>query len=254
MIIKSLYRVVFIFDKREVYNVVVTLAFWETALRISLAALCGGIIGLERGRKNRPAGFRTYMIVCMGAALTMVLSAYLCAMLSSVWTVGLTDGTKTDMSRFGAQVINGIGFLGAGTILVTGRQQVKGMTTAAGLWASACMGLTIGAGFYSAAIICCLLIVTTIVFFSKIEHFVVSHSRIVDIYVEFENTDDIAEILSSLKNIGIRIFDVEITKAKDSETKRAYAIISMQLPKKTPHTVIFTSLSAIENVRAIEEL
>ena len=233
---------------------VVTLAFWETALRISLAAVCGGIIGLERGRKNRPAGFRTYMIVCMGAALTMVLSTYLCVMLSSSWSTAAAEGSKTDLSRFGAQVINGIGFLGAGTILVTGRQQVKGMTTAAGLWASACMGLTIGAGFYTAAIICCLLIVTTIVFFSKIEHFVVSHSRIVDIYVEFENTDDIAEILSSMRSIGIRIFDVEITKAKDSEIKRPYAIISMQLPKKTPHTVIFTSVSAIENVRAIEEL
>lgn len=233
---------------------VVTLAFWETALRISLAAVCGGIIGLERGRKNRPAGFRTYMIVCMGATLTMVLSTYLCAMLTGVWSVGISDSTKTDVSRFGAQVINGIGFLGAGTILVTGRQQVKGMTTAAGLWASACMGLTIGAGFYEAAIICCLLIVTTIVFFSKIEQLVISHSRNVDIYVEFENTDDIAEILSSLRNIGIKIFDVEITKAKYSENKIPNAIISMQLPKKTPHTVIFTSISAIENVRVIEEL
>ena len=72
--------------------------------------------------------------------------------------------------------------------------------------------------------------------------------------MEFENTDDIAEILSSLRNIGIKIFDVEITKAKYSENKIPNAIISMQLPKKTPHTVIFTSISAIENVRVIEEL
>ncbi len=232
----------------------VTLTFWDTALRISLAAVCGGIIGLERGRKNRPAGFRTHMIVCMGAALTMVLSTYLCAMLTEVWSVGLTDATRTDVSRFGAQVINGIGFLGAGTIIVTGRQQVRGMTTAAGLWASACMGLTIGAGFYTAALICCLLIVMTIVFFSKLEHIILSRSRNMDIYVEFENTDDIAEIVSGLKNIGVRIFDVEITKAKYSENKLPNAIISMQLPKKTPHTVIFTSISAIENVRVIEEL
>ena len=232
----------------------VELSIWDTLLRVSVAAVCGGIIGLERGRKHRPAGFRTHMIVCMGAALTMVLSTYLAAMLSGVWSVGLTDATRTDVSRFGAQVINGIGFLGAGTIIVTGRQQIKGMTTAAGLWASACMGLAIGAGFYAAALIGCFLIVTTIISFSKLEQWILSHSRNVTIYVEFEHTDDIASIISNLKAKDIRIFDVEITKAKNSESKFPNAIISLQIPKKMPHTDIFSSVTEIDTVRTIEEL
>ena len=118
-------------------------SFLSILLRLLLAMLFGGVIGLERGRKRRAAGFRTYMLVCLGAALTMLLSQYLHRMLNTVWSgAALT----IDVSRISAQVINGIGFLGAGTIIVTGRQQVKGLTTAAGLWASACMGIAIGAG------------------------------------------------------------------------------------------------------------
>ena len=109
------------------------LTIWDVLLRLFAAALCGGVIGIDRGRKRRAAGFRTYMLVCMGAALTMVLSTYLSVMIADIWKLDVTT-FKTDVSRFGAQVINGIGFVGAGTILVTGRQQVKGMTTAAGIY------------------------------------------------------------------------------------------------------------------------
>ena len=101
-------------------------------LRLSLAMIFGGVIGLERGRKRRPAGFRTYMLVCLGATLTMLLGQYQAVMLDTVWLdTAQKFGSYNDISRFSAQVINGIGFLGAGTILVTGRQEVKGMTTAA---------------------------------------------------------------------------------------------------------------------------
>ena len=109
--------------------------FASVVLRLALAMLLGGCIGLERERKRRPAGFRTYMLVCLGATLTVLLSLYEFTMVTGPWSdICAEIGIKTDVSRFGAQVINGIGFLGAGTILVTGRQQVKGLTTAAGLW------------------------------------------------------------------------------------------------------------------------
>lgn len=223
-------------------------------LRITVATLCGGIIGIERGRKHRAAGFRTYMIVCMGAALTMVLSTYLCAMISGVWTEVPENAKTTDVSRFGAQVINGIGFLGAGTILVTGRQQIKGMTTAAGLWASACMGLAIGAGFYTGAIVACALIAVTMIFFTKIESFVLTRSRNINLYIEFENSDDIVDILAKFKSVGVRIFDVEITKAKHAENKIPNAIISMRLPPKMPHTQVFSLTTEIDSIRSVEEL
>lgn len=107
--------------------------------RLSLAALFGGLLGLERERKNRPAGLRTYLIVCVGAALTVLLSEYEQWMLSTHWVAAAGSAVQIDISRLGAQVINGIGFLGAGTILVSSRKKVRGLTTAAGLWASACM-------------------------------------------------------------------------------------------------------------------
>ncbi len=111
-------------------------------VRLALSLLCGGVLGFERERKGRAAGFRTYMLVCMGATLVMLTNQY------------IHDYTGTgDIARLGAQVISGIGFLGAGTIIVTGRNHIKGLTTAAGLWASACIGLAIGIGFYFGAII-----------------------------------------------------------------------------------------------------
>ena len=235
----------------------ITLSIWDLVIRLSVASLCGGLIGIERGRKHRAAGFRTYMLVCMGAALTMVLGTYLSVMLAGdLWALESlpADFKKVDVSRFGAQVINGIGFVGAGTIIITGRQQIKGMTTAAGLWASACMGLCIGAGFYLASLICCVLIIFTIIVFSKLERWILARARNVNIYVEFENTDDLSQIIEAIKSQEIRIFDVEITKAKYSENHYPNAIFSLQLPKKKPHTEVMTAISEIETVRSIEEL
>ena len=110
-------------------------------LRLCLALLCGGIIGLERAKKHQSAGFRTYMLVCLGSTLTMLLGQY------EYYLTHIADSGSADVSRLGAQVINGIGFIATGTILVTDRQEVKGLTTAAALWASACMGLAIGVGY-----------------------------------------------------------------------------------------------------------
>ena len=221
------------------------MAFWDVCLRLFLAMLCGGIIGVERGRKHRPAGFRTYILVCVGSALTMVLSSYLAAGLYQL----------SDYSRFGAQVINGIGFLGAGTIIITGKNQVKGMTTAAGLWASACMGLAIGAGFYWGALVGCTLMLLTVTVFAKIETFVTSRSRNITIYLEFDQTDNIADIVETIKARGVRIFDVELMKANQGgATKYPAAILVMRLPKKLSHTALVTEIAKVDFVRMIEEL
>ena len=231
------------------------LSIWDLLLRVGMAVLCGGVIGIERGRKRRPAGFRTYMLVCVGAAMTMILGTYLAEMIATNWNGVLVEGVdKVDVSRFGAQVINGIGFLGAGTIIVTGRQQIKGMTTAAGLWASACMGLAIGSGFFLASAICCGLIILTVVVFSKLEHVILSRSRNINLYVEFENIDDISGIIEKIKSRQVKIFDVEVTKAKYSESKYPNAIFTLQLPKKISHTVVMTAIAEIDSVRSIEEL
>ena len=232
------------------------LTIWDVIIRLGVASLCGGLIGIERGRKHRAAGFRTHMLVCMGAALTMVLGTYISVMLESgLWALDPNvDYVKTDVSRFGAQVINGIGFVGAGTIIITGRQQVRGMTTAAGLWASACMGLAIGAGVYAAALVGCGFILLTIVVFSKLETFILSHSRNVNLYVEFDHPDDISAVVEKIKGQEVRIFDVEFSKEKSNDSKGPNAIFSLQLPKRKSHTAVMTAIAEVENVRIIEEI
>ena len=122
-------------------------------LRILLAVLCGGLIGLERERKNRPAGFRTYMLTALGATLTVLLSLQLDQMLHGPWrALAESIGATQDVSRFGAEAAKGIGFLGAGTIIITARQQVKGLTTAAGLWMTAAIGVSAGLGREATAV------------------------------------------------------------------------------------------------------
>ncbi len=233
----------------------VTLSIWEVLIRVGLAVLCGGAIGIDRGRKRRPAGFRTYMLVCVGAAMTMILGTYLSIMITTVWNPSLEGATLvTDVSRFGAQVINGIGFLGAGTIIVTGRQQVKGMTTAAGLWASACMGICIGSGFYIASVICCVLMIFVIVVFSRLERFILSRSKNINLFVEFEHIDDLSLVIEKIKAQDTKIFDVEVTKAKHSENHYPSAIFSLRLPKKKTHTALMTAIAEVDTVRSIEEL
>ena len=229
------------------------MAFWEVVLRLAVATFCGGVIGIERGKKNRAAGFRTYILVCVGAALTMILGAYMSYM-EVAWRLVSDSFATSDASRLGAQVINGIGFLGAGTIIVTGRQQVKGMTTAAGLWASACMGLAIGAGFYIGALVGCICIFVTMVFFTRIESFILSHSKNINLFIEFEDIEDLSSIVEKIRKNDVRIFDVEITKGKYTETKYPNAIFSLRLPKKLTHSALVTEIASVSAVRMIEEL
>ena len=143
-------------------------------VRLTLATICAGILGHERGKKKRPAGFRTHIVVCIGATMVMVTSQYMTDVL----------GITTDASRMGAQVISGIGFLGAGTIMVVGRNQVKGLTTAAGLWACACMGLAIGIGFYEGAIITCIYLLAVVTFLHRLDLYSRTHSKVLEVYVE----------------------------------------------------------------------
>ncbi len=129
-----------------------------TIFRLVLALLAGTLIGVERNRKGSPAGLKTHSLVCIGSALIMLLSHFL-----------VTKYNIDDVTRMAAQVISGIGFLGAGTILVTGQNQIKGLTSAAGIWFSACVGLAIGSGFYVGAIFAIILEFTILKYISRID-------------------------------------------------------------------------------------
>lgn len=212
-------------------------------LRLTLAMVCGGILGMERGKKNRPAGFRTYMLVCVGATLVMLTNQYMCELY----------GTG-DPARLGAQVISGIGFLGAGTIIVTGRNRVKGLTTAAGLWADACLGLAIGVGFYSAAIVGGVLILLAMSVLHRLDDVMVAHTKNIDLYMEFQKMSDLGAFMSKIKEFGMKISEIEMTKSNSTEDVGVAVLITVKLEKKKPHTEIIEMLSQIEGVKYLEEI
>lgn len=170
-------------------------------LRFLVAGVCGGVIGYSRGRLQRPAGFRTHVLVCIGAASTMIVSQFCVDEL----------GVSGDALRIPAQVISGIGFLGAGSIIVTGkyRNHITGLTTAAGLWASACMGLAAGAGYYECAIIMCIIIYIVLVPLFKLDtnHVKTLHSMM--LYVEVDAGARLSEAMRSMKEAGILLNTIE---------------------------------------------
>lgn len=208
--------------------------------RLFIAVLCGGIIGIEREHKRRPAGFRTHILICLGASMTTLTSQFL------FYNMNL----YTDIGRLGAQVVAGIGFIGAGAIIVTKRRQVKGLTTAAGLWTCAIIGLAVGAGYYEAAIIATLVIVIAEIFFVKFEYWILVNSRNLNIYVEYEDNENLDNVIRLVKGYRIVIIDLEITKSGNNSC----AIFQLQLPKKISHDKIMTAISTAEGIVSVEEL
>lgn len=227
-----------------------------TFIRLAVAMLLGGIVGLERERKHRPAGFRTYMLVCMGSALTVMLGEYLCLMMQTRWadTVALVGGNVTDVSRFAAQVINGIGFLGAGTILVTKRQEVQGLTTAAGLWSTACLGIAIGAGFYQCVLVGFILILVSVLLLHVLSNTLLLNARNIELYVEFSSMRQLGLIIGQLKNLLIQIYDVEINNGAEEALRKPSAVFTVCLPVGLSHERVLTTLADIPGVSMIEEI
>ncbi len=213
------------------------------SVRLIVALLCGGIIGIERERKQRPAGFRTHILICIGATMTTLTSQYIAFDLKAT----------TDLARLGAQVIAGIGFIGAGTIIVTKRKNVKGLTTAAGLWASAIVGLCTGAGFIEGALVTTVIIVIEELFLSRFEYFMLSNSRTINILVEFNETTNLTSIMDTVKENSSYVRDIEITKSNNAEN-HSCAIFSLKMPRKTSHAKLLNSIASLDGVVAVEEL
>ena len=165
----------------------VTLA--AVLMRILTAMALGGVIGMERDIKNRPAGFRTYTLVCIGSCVVMLVNQY------TYQVTGVGDPV-----RMGAQVVSGIGFLGAGTIIVTAHNRVKGLTTAAGLWASACVGLAAGIGLYEVALVSSAAIFIVLTLLHRSEFGLRRRSSVVEFYVELEPHVPLGSFLRSVRS------------------------------------------------------
>ena len=213
------------------------------AVRIAVAVVLGGIIGLERGLKNRPAGLRTYMLVCVGACLIMVTNQY----------VYQVFGTG-DPVRMGAQVVSGIGFLGAGTIVVTKRNQIKGLTTAAGLWAAAAVGLSVGIGLYEAAVIGGAVIFIVLSLIHSWDNKMRQNSKMVEVYVELTCEINLGDFLRRIREMDLEVESIQNEKESvDEDGKRSYIII-LRSRRKRNHEILFQNIRDIEGVDYVEGL
>lgn len=190
-------------------------------VRLVLATILGAVIGIERGRKHRPAGLRTHTLVCVASALVMLTNEQL------IHTYGLGDPT-----RMGAQVISGIGFLGAGTILTDRQNRVRGLTTAAGLWASACVGLAIGSGYYLGGIFTCLLMLLIFTKFIDVESRFVKKSRIMDLVVSFDGPKNLNHFLSEITSRDCSVISFEYIDLHDDQHWSSKWEKEVENPKK----------------------
>ncbi|HZK01471.1 MAG TPA: MgtC/SapB family protein [Anaerovoracaceae bacterium] len=213
-------------------------------LRLTLAFIFGGVVGLERGTNKHQAGLRTHILVCIGATLAMMTNSYIYEHISYT----------SDPGRLGAQVISGIGFLGVGLILVTSRNKVKGLTTAAGLWASACIGLALGAGFYVGAIVAGTFVFIALALLPRLEVYFYNRSRIMTLYVELDSMSNARGFLSSVRSKGFIIIETHVNKS-DAIVSDGYNLdLAIRISKKITHVEVVELLSTLPGVFLVEEL
>ena len=227
-----------VFDLPEILTSLNTVSVFA---RLALAVAFGGILGLERGRKHRPAGFRTYMIVCLSSALIMITDLYLVEFY----------GTG-DPARLGAQVISGIGFLGAGSIMIS-NMRIKGITTAAGLWGSAGLGLAIGAGFYIGAFITGLFLLVILTIMSRIDARMNAMSRSMIVFAEFKSTEAFTSFVKEARKMNCTLSDIEMKKSL-LDGDYVGVNIAISLPKRQNHAEVIQQFGALKGVKYIEEL
>ncbi len=213
------------------------------ALRIVAAIIVGGLIGLERGLKNRPAGLRTYMLVCVGACIIMLTNQYLFQVSGS-----------GDPVRMGAQVVSGIGFLGAGTIIVTRRNQIKGLTTAAGLWSAAGVGLALGVGFYEAALIGGFAVFFVMTLLQRMDNSMHRKTKILEIYVELSRDLSLGDFLHEIRTRDIDVRHTQRDHDAEPENGVRSYISSLRLQKRQSHIEIIDNIRTIPGVIYLEEL
>ncbi|MFY9177818.1 MAG: MgtC/SapB family protein [Caldicoprobacterales bacterium] len=210
---------------------------WEVVLRLVLAMVIGGIIGFEREQSNRPAGFRTHTLVCVGSALVFLTSQFVFDAYHEL--------VNMDPTRLAAQVISGIGFLGAGTIMHYG-PNIKGLTSAATLWVVACLGLATGAGFYWGAITTTIIVYITLKLLKKVEVNLFKNIGTTEIAVDLNNVPgQIGKVTELMGKLNIQIKDINISPGEESWVHVTFLV---SLPPTLTRKALLAELSRIEGV------
>ena len=230
--------------------------FTTVVLRLLLAFLSGTVIGYGRAKKQRSAGLRTFILTSIGAALTVLLATYEYEMLTGRWAPIVDQvGLKFDGSRYSAQVISGVGFLSAGTIISTGHQQVSGLSTASGLFASVCMGMAAGAGFYECVIVVLIILVVVLDVMWPLEPAFKRRLRNITLFVEFNALEDLNEITDMVRSRKAVIYDIEIERSRREKNNYPCAILVLKMSREKPsHSGMLSSIAELDCVRTIHEL
>ena len=213
-------------------------------IRLILATLCGSLIGLERIVRRHSAGIRTFALVSLGSAVATVLNIYL----------ALLPNLEADVSRIPAGVVSGIGFLGAGTIIVTGRNQIRGLTTAASLWVASCMGMAFGAGYLTVGFACFALVMIANVILVHVTQQIEENSRYVSLYIEVEETNGVKKLRKKINEMKYQINSMNKTKDKTLSGTDTALIVELDYGSKHSHLELMDELNNLDFVSYVEEL
>lgn len=213
-------------------------------VRLLLAIIMGGIIGFERASKRQAAGLRTFALVCLGSALAVIVNLYL-------WEI---TGKTADASRIPSGVVSGVGFLGVGTIVVTNRNHVKGLTTAAGLWTTAALGLALGAGMIITSTLAFVLLIVTISLLQVISRRQEKYNRIIGIYLEVDKDRGMNQLASYIQKNNYEIISMEKKREKILKGYDLAVLMELNLKNKYDHSQVLTEIGSIDGVNYIEEV
>jgi len=224
-------------------NYIQAFNFPSVCIRLILATILGGLVGLERASHGQAAGLRTFALVCLGAALAMVTDEYLI----SYYGTG-------DPARLAAQVISGIGFLGVGTIMVTGKSYVKGLTTAASLWATASLGITIGSGYIEGGLIGFLLIILIVTLLTIVSRHQEENSRIINLYMEVDKSKGINDFLDYIRQNSYSLTSIDKQKNLPVQGKDMIINAMIDMKKRRSHAAVLDELNKLVALHYVEEM
>ena len=232
----------------------VFMKIYEVVIRLVLAILIGGAVGYERESKNRPAGFRTHILVCLGAAVISMIQEYTVSdtIRLIIANPQLSSALKADSGRLGAQVISGIGFLGAGTIIHE-KGSVKGLTTAASIWVVACIGLAIGSGYYTLSVLSAISAVIVLVSLKKVERKFIDKASIIKIEIDSrDKTETVKELADYFQGKDIEIQNIEF-HVEDDKGKASYvtSLYTLLVPKYLSTNQLLNSIGGRDSVMRV---
>ena len=210
-------------------------------IRLLLAFAIGTVIGLERSYKNKAAGFRTHTLVCLGASIASMTGIYLYVIMR----------LPADMSRIGAGVVTGLGFIGAGTIVVTSKQKVKGLTTAAGLWTTGMIGLAVGSGFYEGALICLVLVLLVETVFNDMRDNI-KHAPYFKMAVSYSERGILDDIIRFCKDSGLAVTNLQVTGSSGESSAVYYALISLRGGNEEDNREVIRRINEMQGVISAE--